>query len=50
MLDFYYVLARINMVIFIVLFFMLMNKRGYAFWSCCITDFNSNNFNFIIDM
>lgn len=31
MLDFYYVLARINMVIFIVLFFMLMNKRGYAY-------------------
>lgn len=31
MLDFYYVLARINMVIFIVLFFMLMNKRGYVY-------------------
>lgn len=31
MLDYYYVLARINMVIFIVFFFMLMNKRGYIY-------------------
>ncbi|GAA0714370.1 ATP-binding protein [Paraclostridium ghonii] len=31
MLDYYYALARINMVIFIVFFFMLMNKRGYIY-------------------
>lgn len=31
MLDWTYILAVLNMTIFIVLFFMLMNKKGYVY-------------------